>query len=167
MRTTMNRLCICAVGMLLALGSFVRAEPGEMRESTEVIAQRTAMHKLHAAVRTGDPKAIDTALEAGVDINTSAALELAILAERSEIVDHLIARGADVNKPGLTGNLPVVTAMRHNRTELMQHLVDKGADVNRPDRRGMTALQHAQRLGRPDTVELLQRKGGRDRSGVR
>lgn len=167
MRATVYRLCVCAMGMLLLSGASVLADSNEMHESAEIIAQRTAVHKLHAAVRSGDPKAIDAALEAGLDINDSAALELAILAERPDIVDHLISRGADVNKPGLNGELPIVAAMRQNRPELMQHLVDKGADVNRPDRRGITALDHAQHLGRPDTVEILQRKGARARSGAR
>lgn len=135
----------------------------DMVESEAVIAERAAMHRLHAAVRSGHPDAIDAALASGVDINRTAALELAILSEQDEIVDLLIDRGADVNCPGLGGDPPLAVAARRGKPELMQRLLERGADADMRDQRGMTPLEHAQRQGRPEVVELLQCHGTRDR----
>lgn len=121
------------------------------------------MGRLHAAVRNGDPGAVRAVLASGMDINQSAALELAILMEKEEIVDLLIDRGADVNRPGLSGDLPLTVAARRGRPELMRRLVERGADVDRRDQRGMTPLEHAQRQGQPEAVEFLRRNGARDR----
>lgn len=143
------------------------AETGSMQESESVIAGRVVAHRLHAAVRVGDPAAVEAALAAGADINRSGALELAILMERQDIVDLLIERGADVNRAGPSGDLPLAVAARRGRLEMMQRLIDKGADPRLRDRRGMTALDHAQRQGRAEAVRLLQRRAQRNSSSVR
>lgn len=128
-----------------------------MIESESVIAERAAMHRLHAAVRSGHADAIDEALASGVDINQTAALELAILSEQDEIVDLLIDRGADVNRPGLGGDLPLTVAARQGKPALMRRLVERGADISRRDLRGMTPMEHAQRQGQTETIEFLRR----------
>lgn len=148
------------------------AAEDDMRESAAIIAERAEMHKLHAAVRSGNQAAVEAALAAGVDIDRTAALELAILADgalgdRKDIIDLLIERGADVNRLGLSGELPLAIAARRERRDLIQHLIDKGADINRRDSRGMSALDHAQRQGKPDTIEFLKRRGARDRTTER
>lgn len=139
-----------------------------MHESEQVIAQRLAMQKLHTAVRTADAAGIEAALAAGVPVNESAALHLAILMDRQDLVDLLIARGADPNRPDLGGELPLVTALKRGNEPLMRHLVERGAEPDRPDRSGRTALEHAQALGRLEAAAWLrgQRPAG-SRAGPR
>lgn len=162
--STHNRIgVLLLIAATLPAWQNLRAADESMVESDTVIAERAAMHRLHAAVRSGHPDAIDAALASGVDINRTAALELAILSEQDEIVDLLIDRGADVNRPGLGGDLPLTVAVRRGRPALMQRLLERGADVDRRDQRGMTPLEHAQRQGRPETVELLRRHADRQR----
>ena len=147
----------------LCVANVVQAEIPAMHESPALIQQRAALHQLHAAVRVGDPDAVRLALNAGVDVNQSSALEMAILLEREDIIDLLIERGADVNRPGLGGDLPLTVAVRRGNPELMQRLIERGADTNQKDRRGMTALDHAQRQGQRGTeaVNLLKRNSVR------
>lgn len=137
----------------------------DMTESDTVIAQRLAMQKLHIAVRTADAAGIEAALAAGVPVNESAALHLAILMDRQDLVDLLIAHGADPNRPDLGGELPVVTALKRGNEPLMRHLVERGAEPDRPDRSGRTALEYAQALGRSEAAAWLRGQrhaGGRD-----
>ena len=155
------------IAAILSAWQNAQAAEENMVESESVIAERAAMHRLHAAVRSGHPAAIDEALASGVDINQTAALELAILSEQESVVDLLIDRGADVNRPGLSGDLPMSIAARRGKPELMQRLINRGADVNQRDRRGMTALDHAQRQGRPEAAEFLRHRGARDRTEPR
>ncbi len=150
------------IGVFVTAGQCVQAAETDMLESESVISGRVAMHRLHAAVRSGDPAAIEAALASGVDIDQTAALELAILSEREDIVDLLIEHGADVNRPGLSGDLPLSIAVRRGKPELVRRLIERGADIDLHDRRGMTPLEHARRQGEPETVELLRRSGVRD-----
>ena len=155
------------LAMLLFFGTSAQAETRAVYESEELIAHRAEIRRLHAAVRVGDPDAVEAVLASGVDVNDTAALELAILMDRDDIVDLLIERGADINRPGLGGDLPLTVAARRGRPELMQRLIDRGADINQRDRRGMTALDHAQRQGRPEAAEFLRHRGARDRTEPR
>lgn len=139
----------------------------DMRESQEIIAHRAAFHRLHTAVRVGDPRAVEAALAAGADVNRSSALELAVLIEQTDMVDLLIERGADINRAGPSGDLPLAVAARRGRLEMMQQLIDKGADPRLRDRRGLSAMDHAQRHGHTEAVRLLQRRDPRNSSATR
>lgn len=158
--TVMHRAINLAV--FLSWAGVAYAENSGMYESEQIISHRAAMNRLHAAVRVGDPAAIEAALASGVDIDQTAALELAILSEREDIVDLLIEHGADVNRPGLSGDLPLSIAVRRDKPELVRRLVERGADIDLHDRRGMTPLEHARRHGGPEAVDLLRRRGVRD-----
>ncbi len=154
---TGSRRFVLVMALLVACPS--HGQPDSMQESESVLALRTALHNLHAAVRHGDARAVEHELAGGVDLNQSAALELAILMGHGDIVDLLIARGADVNRPGLSGNLPIGLAVRRGQTELVRRLIDQGADINLRDRRGQIAMDHARKAGRAEMIQLLQ--GGR------
>lgn len=163
MKILYRQLFCLSLVLLFAMPIVAQAELEDMHESPALIQQRTALQQLHAAVRVGDPDAVRAALNAGVDVNQSSALEMAILLEREDIIDLLIERGADVNRPGLGGDLPLSVAVRRGKPELMQRLIDRGADPNRQDRRGMAALDYARRQGQRGTtaVDLLRRNDAR------
>ncbi len=153
-------------GLFLAL-TLLGVAPGSpgappAQESAAVIAQRASMQRLHNAVRSGDREAVLAILASGVEVNQTEALRLAVLARRVDLVDLLLAQGADIDRAGLQGEPPALTAFRDGRIDMMKHLIDKGADINRPDTRGRTLLQHATRRGGdPKLIDYLRAHGAR------
>ncbi len=141
-----------------------RAPGAPAQENAAVIAQRASMQRLHHAVRGGDRETVVALLAGGVDVTQTEALRLAILARRTDMVDLLLAHGADVDRAGLQGEPAAMIALRYGRIDMMKHLIAKGADVNRPDAHGQTLLQHAARHGgEPALIEYLRANGARQR----
>jgi len=112
-------------------------------------------------------------------------LMLAALKGQQDLVTKLIARDADVNKPGWTplhyaatgghvaimkqllenyafidaqspnGSTPLMMAAMYGSAAAVQLLLDEGADTAMKNQLGMTALDFAKRANRPDAVRLL------------
>jgi ankyrin repeat protein len=85
---------------------------------------------------------------ADVNANNSKALYYAIEAgnakfNRTEMVDFLLSKGAEVNMQGLGGWTAVVAAAFENYVEIVELLVARGADVNKKTNDGITALMNA------------------------
>ena len=106
-----------------------------------------------------------------------------------ELVTKLIARDADVNKPGWTplhyaatsgqvaimkllldkdayidaespnGTTPLMMAAMYGSAAAVKLLLDEGADVAMRNQQGMTAVDFAERGKRPDAVQLLSAAG--------
>jgi uncharacterized protein len=57
-----------------------------------------------------------------------------------DVVQALIAKGADVNAKRNDGLTALMTASRRDRIDVVQALLDRGADVNAKDNSGLTAL---------------------------
>jgi hypothetical protein len=73
-----------------------------------------------------------------------------------EVVDALIATGADVNKTDNCGYTPVSRASSHNgRLEVVQALIAAGADVNKADKWGVTPIYWASDSSRLEVVQAL------------
>jgi len=113
-------------------------------------------------------------------------LMMAALKGHTEFVKKLVARDADVNKPGWAplhyaatgghleimefllehhafidaespnGTTPLMMAAQYGSTAAVKLLLEAGADVNMKNKLGLTALDFAQRGGRPDAVELIR-----------
>ena len=112
-------------------------------------------------------------------------LMMAALKGRVELVRRLIARDADVNKPGWTplhyaatgghldimrllleehafidaqspnGTTPLMMAASYGTPEAVKLLIEAGADIGMRNQKGMSALDFAQRAERQNSVELL------------
>ena len=86
-------------------------------------------------------------------------LHLAAGARRREIVDFLIAQGADPQAKNNDGQNPLLYAAYGGSREIVMALIDRGADFKYQDVRGMTPLHFAAREGRPEAVSVLLEKG--------
>lgn len=160
------------------------------------VVQPNGLYPLHIAAEKGRIILVRTLLDHGVTLDRTtatgdSALDLAVLAGRTQIADLLLARGAEL-KPtvlllkaataGVTdrdiirfliehgadteqrdpnGDTPLLIAIRNNNHRLAAHLVQQGADVNVQDAQGESALVLAGRLGEQDLLSLLRRQGAR------
>lgn len=143
------------------------------------------------AIREPSPKVIDvlidfpkTNIEAR-NAKDESPLMLAAIKGQQELVTKLIARDADINKPGWTplhyastsgqvaimkqlldkdafinaqspnGTTPLMMAAMYGSAAAVQLLLDEGADVSMKNEQGMTAADFAERGKRPDAVQLL------------
>jgi ankyrin repeat protein len=147
------------------------------------------------AMREPSPRVIQVLLDSPkTDVEARNAkdespLMLAALKGQQELVTRLIARDADVNKPGWAplhyaatgghvaimkqlldnyafidaqspnGTTPLMMAAMYGSTEAVQLLLDEGADITMKNQLGMTALDFAKRANRPDAVRLLTNAG--------
>lgn len=112
-------------------------------------------------------------------------LMMAALKGQQDVVAKLMARDADVNKPGWTplhyaasgghveimkklleafafidaqspnGTTPLMMAAMYGSSDAVKLLLDEGADTAMKNQQGMTALEFAQRGRRPDAVGLI------------
>ena len=146
---------------------------------------------LHQEALAGSAATVKVLLEAG-QTNVEARngkdespLMMASLKGNQEAVNQLIARDADINKPGWTplhyaattgqvaiikvlleksafidaqspnGTTPLMMAAMYGSTEAVKLLLEEGADIAMKNEQGMTAAHFAQRGQRPDAIALL------------
>ena len=159
MKNSARLTTLFLMGMISLLSMITKADSNGMLETPEITAKRTEMHRLHMAIRSGDKAEIDKFLKSGVDINQTAAMRLAIVMDRGDIVDLLLENGADINGPDIGGDLPAEIALQHGRLKIMEHLVNKGANINLHDRREKSLLEKARSHGKPEMVEFLMMHG--------
>ncbi|CAN7157785.1 MULTISPECIES: ankyrin repeat domain-containing protein [unclassified Variovorax] len=143
------------------------------------------------ALREPSPKVIQALLDSpktNVELRNAkdeSPLMMAALRGQQDLVAKLIARDADVNKPGWAplhyaatnghvavikqlldnyafidaqspnGTTPLMMAAMYGSTAAVQLLLDEGADTQMKNEQGLTAIDFAQRANRPDAVRLL------------
>ena len=125
---------------------------------------------LRAGVQSGDYHLVRGLLESMVDVGaphapavqgdgkSTTALQEAAMQSRIDLVELLMAFGADVNAPaaGKHGNTALQSAVQSENIELVRFLLNAGADVNsQSSRYGMTALAAAASEKSPEIVRLL------------
>lgn len=91
-------------------------------------------------------------------MNTYTALTTAVSQNASEIITHLLSKGADPNVPGPAG-LPIVMAAGYKDERLKALLSAAGLDVNKTTAGGKTALMEACEKGIEENARLLLEKG--------
>ncbi len=131
------------------------------------------------AVELGNERAIRIFLKIGVKpdecdalgvsplINANAkntqgltALHWAAFRGFSDIVELLLAKGADPNIKGGPGVTPLMQAAMNGHATVCSLLVAKGANINEPDNEGLTALHKAASDGHAEVVKILVAGGG-------
>tara|TARA_B100000609_G_scaffold122535_1_gene97561 strand:- start:109 stop:390 length:282 start_codon:yes stop_codon:yes gene_type:complete len=83
------------------------------------------------------------------------------LEDHKEIVELLIAKGADVNAKGKGETTPLHTAARTGRKEVVELLIAKGTDFNAKNDDGHTPLDLAIEEDETETANLLRKHGGK------
>lgn len=74
-------------------------------------------------------------------------------------LEHLLARGADINAQDGRGVTALVKAVYSGRVQMVRTLIDHGADVNAMRENGFTPLGLAAFFGHTDVVRVLVERG--------
>jgi ankyrin repeat protein len=90
------------------------------------------------------------------NVKDESPLMLAALKGQVELVKKLVARGADVNKPGWT---PLHYAATSGQLEIMDFLLENYAFIDAESPNGTTPLMMAAHYGTPQAVKLLLEAG--------
>jgi ankyrin repeat protein len=84
-----------------------------------------------------------------------------------EMVQLLIAHGADVNQKNFRGATPLMAAAIGRNVAVVKYLIEKGADVNARDQESYTALMYAENQQtmlaaeeRDEIIQVLKRAVG-------
>jgi ankyrin repeat protein len=101
--------------------------------------------------------AADTATIAGLD--GQMLLMKASHEGNTDVVEKLIASGADMNARNADGNNAIWLACAGNRLAMIRLLASAGVDVNNQNENGATALIFAASAGKEAAVELLLELG--------
>jgi ankyrin repeat protein len=125
-----------------------------------------AESKLADAAARGDRVAVRTLIEQRVDVNAkgvdgTTALHQAVLADRRDIAEMLLAAGADAKAGDRYGVTPLYLACVNGNAALVEKLLEAGADANAVDPAGETALMTAARTGIPAAMRVLLDRGAR------
>ena len=139
---------ILAVLILLATFLF-----SAQRDDIFQAVQRGSLDAVKALV------AKDPALARAKNEGGDTVLHLAAGAGRRDVVDFLLAQGADPLAKNNDGQNPLLYAAYAGSKELVAAFVALGADFKSQDVRGMTPLHFAAREGRTEVVSLLLEKG--------
>jgi ankyrin repeat protein len=128
---------------------------------------------IHRAANNGNIEAVKQHLADSVDVDAKcwelfAGFTLLYLAAgegHKEIVELLIAEGADVHAKDKWGYTPLHSAAMHDHKEIAELLIAKGADVNvkivSGPNQGSTPLDAANGTNHPKIADLLRKHGGK------
>jgi ankyrin repeat protein len=123
--------------------------------------------EIHDAAKAGDlvkVKALlklDPELVSSKDNNGHTPLHVAVWDGHKDVVELLLANGAEVDARGNTGT-PLHWAARMGNKVVVELLLSKGAAVNALDKSGSTALHLAAEDGHKEVAELLRQHDGRE-----
>ena len=122
---------------------FAAMEAGNMSEMKSLLLKGVILNPICGAQQICKPLAV--AIEQGSDI---------------EVIEFLIANGADVNGSNAYGDTPLIYALIEERYDVAGLLVNAGADVNRPNAFGVTPFIGVCAEGNADLVKTFLRHGG-------
>jgi ankyrin repeat protein len=130
------------------LGSF--GAPGDLR--------------LIDAIKKSDSRAARSLISAKIDVNApdvegSTALHWAVQRENVELVDLLLASGANPKAASRYNITPLYLACLNGNATIVEHLLKAGVDANATAEDGETALMTAAMTGKPDAIKALLNHG--------
>ncbi len=82
-------------------------------------------------------------------------LSVAAMANRVDLIDYLVKKGAELGRPDSTGLSPLMAAAYLGRTQAVTSLCRLGAPLEQKDRDKQTALMFAANAGQFDCVQVL------------
>jgi ankyrin repeat protein len=125
---------------------------------------------LSITINTDHPQRFEIArmlLEAKAEVNPKGRFIISPLMhaiEDLEMVQLLVAHGADVNQKNFRGATPLMGAAGGRNVAVVKYLIEKGADVKARDRDGYTALTYAENTHatfyaaeRDEIIQVLKR----------
>lgn len=131
-------------------------------KGTQNIRDRLTMDvtDLLRAIDKNDPDAVERALQAKVDPNSTdgirrRALPIATDNNHLLIVQLLLKAGADPNLPDPFGDVPLFKAVYWENEEIASALLAAGADIHLASANGNSPLEEAHKLGYTEMAELL------------
>ena len=128
-------------------------------------AQTNGVTPLITASGTGNARIVETLLAHGVDVNAvipstgQTALMWATAERHFDVMQQLIAAGADPNAKSTIGFTPLLFAARNGDRDAATALVEAGASVNEPGSDGTHALPLAVVSGHADLALQLLEQG--------
>jgi len=117
------------------------------------------------AAQTGNIATVKSCIQRGANVNAKlgdsgfTALMLAAGEGLTEMVELLLANGADANAADGLKNTALTRAAVYGHTKIVKALLTHGAQVNARGRGGFTALMLAAQYGYANTVKVLLAKG--------
>jgi ankyrin repeat protein len=120
-------------------------------------ARAAAYDDFIQAVLNSRPKEVESLLKRGMDANAvdlkgQPVLHIAAREGNLEVVQALVAAGADIDKRNAFKETPIMLACLAGSMPIVSFLLSKDAQINQP---GWTPLLYAATNGRTDLVKLL------------
>jgi len=145
---------LCLVLPLTLIAAGCKSKPEKANELSKSLLQASA---------NGDVDKVKSLLSKGADVDAQdwegTALHIAAQYDHKEVVESLIAAGADVNARLRSSVTPLHCAAVYGHKDIADLLINKGADVKSTDALGYTPLHFAASGGHRDVAELLIAKG--------
>jgi len=141
-------------------------DPATNVQQSKAEAQFHAAADLNQAVLDNNHKEVERVLRENNDLSVNKVTDdgetlliHAIKEDFQEIRNILLERGANPNKPSLTLETPLMTAVVHNRLNSAKILLDLKVDLNKKNNAGDTALHLAIKFRRDDLALMLIKAG--------
>ena len=154
-------------GILLVANAYADSQ-GDARKALEAKGIQVSEGEFLRQVERGDRTVVELFLQAGINpkakVDGGSALIVATTRGHADIVQMLIAKGADVNARNKEGATPLMGAIMGGRKDIVSLLLDRGADVNASTAtttqvHAITPLFMAIPKGDKDFVQLLITRG--------
>lgn len=135
------------------------------------MAAKPRVSPLFAAVESRNPAYLAATLRTNLgEIDRKyfgrSPLILAVVNNRADMAEMLLAAGADINTIDAYGNTPLHTAVFCHRAEVVSLLLERGAGVNSRNRFGSTPLHVAAFIDAQDIIMQMLMAHGADRSAL-
>ena len=170
MNMCVQKILLCrssqsSVEYVVGRGTFCR-HPSLQKPAPLVVAAQYGKKKViqYLCEKYGDKVDVNQAatiisLTTKKKVHCATALWAASTGGHLEIVEYLVAQGANVNKPTLTQSTPLRGASFHGHIKVMEYLLGRCADINTPNCIGQSPLCIAAMRGQLDAVQFLVNKG--------
>ena len=146
----------------------VNGRPFAMRYLREIGADpqarlhqgRTPLHEASAAAEKGDLAGVKALLEEGASLTAkNAALGIAAYGDDPNVVEALLAAGADVHARSGSGATPLHNASAFANIETMRMLIEAGADPSAKNKYGYSPMYGPVTRGYEEAIRLLVEAG--------